>query len=107
MEQIGVELETMQRRALDEAHVKAIAAIGEEREYAAGDMVAEVGDAMDRFVYVIDGEIEVVDPYSGERMIEIRSGSDAVHGRTGLPQCRKFHFADARCRTHAHLRSPS
>ena len=63
METIGEDLQAMPRRLLVESHVDAIRAIASECSYAAGDMVAEVGAPMDRFVLVVDGEIEVVDPY--------------------------------------------
>ncbi|MGB3754449.1 MAG: FAD-dependent oxidoreductase [Parerythrobacter sp.] len=70
METIGEDLETMPRTPLLDAHVDALRKISTEKSYAAGDSVAAVGDPMDRFVYVLTGEIEVVDPYSGERMLE-------------------------------------
>ncbi|RDC60819.1 Thioredoxin-disulfide reductase [Alteripontixanthobacter maritimus] len=90
MEQIGEHLETMQRRALDPAHVDAIAAIARERSYDAGEMVAEVGQPMDRFVYVIEGEIEVVDPYSGERMIESSLGPTQFMGELAFLNAGSF-----------------
>ena len=69
METFGDDLETMRRVPLAEDHVAAICEIGHECSYAQGEMVAELGAAMDRFVYVIEGEIEVVDPFSGERLL--------------------------------------
>src|SRR6202167_3599874 len=74
METIGADLTEMKPVPLAAAHVEAIRAIGSERSYAAGDMVARLGDPMDHFLYVVEGEIEVLDPLSDERM------GDAVLG---------------------------
>ncbi|QUL36476.1 cyclic nucleotide-binding domain-containing thioredoxin-disulfide reductase [Erythrobacter sp. JK5] len=84
MEQLGQDLETLRRVPLAEAHVEAICEIGGEREYAAGETVAAVGDPMDRFVYVVEGEIEVVDPYTGERMFEHALGPTQFMGEIGF-----------------------
>ncbi|MEO1168850.1 MAG: FAD-dependent oxidoreductase [Pseudomonadota bacterium] len=80
MENFGDDLTTMQRVPLADDHVAALREIGIEHSYEAGDMVAKVGDRMDVFVYVLDGEIEVVDPYSGERMIESSLGPTQFMG---------------------------
>ncbi|HCS18703.1 MAG TPA: thioredoxin-disulfide reductase, partial [Erythrobacter sp.] len=48
--------------------------IGSECSYAAGEVVVEAGDPMDRFVYVLEGEIEVVDPWSRERLMDSSLG---------------------------------
>ena len=70
MEQLGEDLETMRRVPLADAHVDAICEIGGERIYKAGETVAEIGEPMDTFVYVIEGELEVVHPYTDERLFE-------------------------------------
>ncbi|MEL7689254.1 FAD-dependent oxidoreductase [Citromicrobium bathyomarinum] len=80
METFGDDLETMRRVPLADDHVAAICDIGCECSYEAGEMVAELGSPMDRFVYVIDGEIEVVDPYSGERMLPSTLGPTQFMG---------------------------
>ena len=69
MDKLADDLENMPRVPLADDHVSRLHAIGTEKEYAAGDLVADAGEAMDRFVYVLDGEIEVVDPYTGERLL--------------------------------------
>ncbi|HJK96565.1 MAG TPA: FAD-dependent oxidoreductase [Polyangiaceae bacterium LLY-WYZ-14_1] len=69
MESLGADLREMQRRPLSEAHVAAIRDLAQERQYAAGEMVAELGAPMDRFIYLLDGEIEMVDPLTGERAL--------------------------------------
>ncbi|GMN13237.1 FAD-dependent oxidoreductase [Altererythrobacter sp. MTPC7] len=80
MENFGEDLETLKRVPLSDAHVAMICDIGTEVTYARGDMVAKVGDVLDRFVYVVEGEIEVVDPYSGERMIDASLGPTQFMG---------------------------
>ena len=80
MENFGENLETMKRVPLSDAHVAMIGEIGEEKRYAAGEMVIEVGDTLDRFVYVVEGEIEVVDTYSGERLLDASLGPTQFMG---------------------------
>ena len=69
MESIAGDLTVMKRTPLQADHVAALRAIGRERRFAAGETVAEAGTPMDRFIYVEAGEIEVVDPYTGERYV--------------------------------------
>jgi thioredoxin reductase (NADPH) len=69
METIGRDLREMQRIPLEPSHVAAIRAAGEERRYKKGSLLAEVGAPVDRFVYVEQGEIEVVNPFTGERLV--------------------------------------
>ncbi len=90
MEGIGVELETMRRVPLADAHVDAIRQIAKERSYEAGETVVEVGDKQDRFVYLLEGEIELVDPYSGERMIESSLGPTQFMGDIGFLNAGSF-----------------
>jgi thioredoxin reductase (NADPH) len=68
MEGIGADLEVMKPVALADGQIDAIRAVGNERVYDAGDIIARIGDPMDRFLYVVEGEIEVLDPYSEKRM---------------------------------------
>ena len=80
MESLGENLETMPRVPLSDGHVAMLREIGSERSYDTGDMVAEVGETMDRFVYVLEGEIEVVDPYSGGRLLDASLGPTQFMG---------------------------
>ena len=68
METIGADLAEMKPVPLAAAHVEAIRAIGGERSYAAGDMIARLGDPMDHFLYVVEGEIEGARSLSETRM---------------------------------------
>ncbi|MXQ09332.1 FAD-dependent oxidoreductase [Alphaproteobacteria bacterium GH1-50] len=69
MESLADDLKTMTFTPLADEHVRAIRRIAEEVQFAEGDMVAEVGTPMERFIYVLEGEIEVVDPWTGERYL--------------------------------------
>ncbi len=80
MESLAADLRQMQRTPLHESHVEAMRAVGTECRYAKGDMVVEVGDPLDRFIYLIDGEIEVVNPYTSERHLEASLGPTQFMG---------------------------
>lgn len=84
MEALGQDLETMRRVPLAPAHVDAICAIGGERFYPAGSIVMDIGEAMDRFVYVLEGEIEVADPHTGERLLPSSLGPTQFLGEIGF-----------------------
>ncbi len=84
METLGQDLETMRRVPLAQAHVDAICAIGGEKFYPAGTIVMDIGEAMDRFIYVLEGEVEVVNPYTGERMFEHGLGPTQFMGEIGF-----------------------
>lgn len=74
METIGRDLREMQRVPLAESHVEAMRAIGSIVKYPAGTFLIRHGDPYDRFVYVIDGEVEVVDPFTNERRVPATLG---------------------------------
>ena len=90
METIGADLSVMPRTPLADEHVTAIREVATERHYEAGDMVANVGDPMDRFVYVLEGEIEIVDPYTGERMIKSSLGPAQFMGELAFLNAGSF-----------------
>ncbi len=69
MESLAADLRQMQRTPLHDSHVAVLKRNGSERVIAEGEMVAQVGDEITHFVYVLDGEIEVVDPYTGKRAL--------------------------------------
>ncbi|MBP2511849.1 cyclic nucleotide-binding domain-containing thioredoxin-disulfide reductase [Sphingomonas sp. PvP018] len=69
METIGRDLREMQRVPLQPAHIAAIRAAGTRKHYPKGMMLAEIGAPADRFVYVEEGEIEVVNPFTGDRLV--------------------------------------
>ena len=67
METIGRNLKEMQRVPLAPEHVGALRAEGKIARYAAGALIAKHGEPIDRFIYVLDGEIETVNSFTGER----------------------------------------
>ena len=82
METIADDITVMRRTPLEPGHVDALRKLGSARRYAKGEMVARPGEPMDRFIYVEDGEIEVVDPYSGKRMFKTRSARPSSSARS-------------------------
>jgi thioredoxin reductase (NADPH) len=69
METIAFDLRQIQRTPLTIEHVAAIREAGTERSYSAGTIVVQQGDPMDRFSYLLEGEIEVIDAFTGERAL--------------------------------------
>jgi thioredoxin reductase (NADPH) len=84
METLGQDLETMRRVPLAPAHVDAICAIGGEVFYPAGSIVMDIGEPHDRFVYIVEGEIEVVDPLTGKRLLPSTLGPTQFMGEIGF-----------------------
>ena len=80
MEQIADDLSTMRRTPLHAEHVEAMRAIGSSKHYKKGDYLARVGDLMDRFTYIEEGEIEVVNPFSDERLLPSTLGPTQFMG---------------------------
>jgi thioredoxin reductase (NADPH) len=80
MESIGANLQEMQRTPLAPAHVAALREAGTEVVYAAGTYLARPGQLADRFVYVLDGEIEVVNAYTDERHLPSTLGPTQFMG---------------------------
>src|ERR1700731_2215816 len=84
METIGADLRQMVRTPLAESHVEALRAEGNIATYPAGTFLARPGEPMDRFVYVEEGEIEVVNPYTGERYLPSTLGPTQFMGEIAL-----------------------
>ena len=80
MESIGADLRGMQRTPLAAAHVAALRAVGAIVTYPAGTFLARPGDPADRFTYVEDGEIEVVNSYTDERHLPSTLGPTQFMG---------------------------
>src|SRR6202043_204635 len=84
METIGRDLREMQRTPLAAAHVEALRAAGEVVTYPEGTFLARPGAAADRFVYVEEGEIELVNPYTDERHLPSTLGPTQFMGEISL-----------------------
>jgi thioredoxin reductase (NADPH) len=80
METIGADLRQMQRTPLAASHVEALRAAGKIVTYLAGTILARPGDIVDRFIYVEDGEIEVVNPYTDKRHLPSTLGPTQFMG---------------------------
>ena len=80
METIGGDLRQMQRTPLAASHVQALRASGQIATYPAGTFLARPGELIDRFVYVEEGEIEVVNPYTDERHLPSTLGPTQFMG---------------------------
>lgn len=80
METIGFDLRQMQRTPLADSHVAALRAAGVARTYPKGTIIVQSGELMDRFVYVEEGEIEVVDAFTGERALPSALGPGQYMG---------------------------
>jgi len=84
METIGGDLRQMQRTPLAASHVEALRAQGKIATYPAGAFLAHPGEPIDRFVYVEDGEIEVVNPYTDKRHLPSTLGPTQFMGEIGF-----------------------
>jgi thioredoxin reductase (NADPH) len=80
METIGADLRQMQRTPLAPSHVEALREAGRIVTYPAGAFVARPGEPADRFAYVEDGEIEVVNSYTNERHLPFTLGPSQFMG---------------------------
>jgi thioredoxin reductase (NADPH) len=84
METIGADLRQMQRTPLAARHVEALRAAGDVASYRAGTFLARPGNPIDRFTYVEEGEIEVVNPYTNERHLTSTLGPTQFMGEIGI-----------------------
>ena len=80
MESLAQNLREMQRTPLTEEHVRRIRRIGRERTWRAGELVQRPGERADAFVYVEEGRIEVLDPFTGEREVDVTLGAGQFMG---------------------------
>jgi thioredoxin reductase (NADPH) len=74
VEKIGQDLLALQRIPLAASHIAAIRKAGTEVRYPAGVVLVRPGDVVENFVYVEEGEIEVLNAFTGERLIAATLG---------------------------------
>ncbi|MEL7396917.1 MAG: FAD-dependent oxidoreductase [Pseudomonadota bacterium] len=74
METLAIDIETTPRTPLEPEHVEAIRKIASTRRYGKGDIVLKPGQAMDEFIYIESGEMEVVNPQTGQRALQFTTG---------------------------------
>ncbi len=80
MEALAIDIEQTPRTPLSDAHVEAIREIATPRTFAAGAMVIRPGDAMDEFVLVEEGELEVINASTGKRSMRFTLGPGQYMG---------------------------
>lgn len=80
METIGGDLRQMQRIPLAASHVQALREAGKIATHTAGTFLARPGEPIDCFVYVEEGEIEVVNPYTDQRHLPSTLGPTQFMG---------------------------
>jgi thioredoxin reductase (NADPH) len=74
METIGNDLRQMQRTPLAASHVEALRAAGKVVTYPAGVFLARPGEPIVHFIYIEEGEVEIVNPYTDERYLSATLG---------------------------------
>src|SRR6201998_3896077 len=74
----------MIRTPLASAHVEALRAAGKVGTYPKGTIMPKPGEKGNRFVYVEEGEIEVVNPFTGERHYSSTIGPTQFMGEISL-----------------------
>jgi thioredoxin reductase (NADPH) len=84
VETIGEDLRQMIRTPLSRSHVEALRAAGKVVTYPKGTIMAQQGEEATRFVYVEEGEIEVVNPFTGERHYPSTIGPTQFMGEISL-----------------------
>jgi len=84
VETIGEDLRQMIRTPLSPSHVEALRAAGKVVTYPKGTIMARQGEKANRFVYVEEGEIEVVNPFTGERHYPSTIGPTQFMGEISL-----------------------
>jgi thioredoxin reductase (NADPH) len=84
LETIGADLRQMIRTPLSDSHVEALRTAGKSVSYPKGTFMARPGQLVDRFVYVLEGEIEVVNPFTDERQFPSTIGPTQFMGEISL-----------------------
>jgi len=80
METIGNDLRQMQRIPLAASHVEALRAAGKVVTHSAREFLARPGEPIDRFVYIEEGEVAVVNAYTDERLLPFTLGPTQFMG---------------------------
>jgi thioredoxin reductase (NADPH) len=84
VETIGEDLRQMIRTPLARSHVDALRAAGKVVTYPKGTFMVQQGEKVSRFVYVEEGEIESVNPFTGERHYPATIGPAQFMGEISL-----------------------
>lgn len=74
MESLAANLKEMSRTPLLGSHVAELRKVGRVESYAKGHVIAEVGDPMADFIYILTGGVEIIDPYTREAYLPTSLG---------------------------------
>jgi thioredoxin reductase (NADPH) len=80
METIGGDLRAMSPQPFKPEYLEAMRELGQERHYAPGETIMSVGERMDSFMLVLDGSVDIVDPFTGEITIAGAMGTGQFLG---------------------------
>ena len=69
METIGGDLRAMSPQPFLPEYLEAMRQVGQERLYQAGEIITPVGQRINRFQLVLDGQVDIVHPFTGETLI--------------------------------------
>lgn len=80
MESLAGNLREMSRTPLHDSHVEELRQQGDVVRFSKGHIIAEVGDPMDAFIYILEGGVEVIDPYTREAYMPASLGPTQFMG---------------------------
>ncbi len=84
METFAADLATMVRTPLTDDHVRAMRRVGSARKVKPGDWAQEPGQPMADFLYLEEGELEAIDPATGQRYGAATLGPGQFFGDLGF-----------------------
>ena len=84
MESFAPDLRYTPRQPLKPEHIDAIRRVGKEVLFSAGDRVADVGEPMDRFFYIEEGRLQLIDPFTHQSYLPDSLGPTQYSGEMAL-----------------------
>lgn len=84
MESLANDLSTMVRTPLAPEHVALMRRIGEVRDVPKGEILVDFGAPADHFIYIEEGELEAIDPVTGNRYGNATLGPTQFVGEIGF-----------------------
>ncbi|MCQ8185970.1 FAD-dependent oxidoreductase [Parvularcula maris] len=92
MESLAGDLREMQRTPLADEHVAMLREEGTEKIFEKGEMVVEMGTPMDQFIFCEEGEVELLDPRTGEKAVEATIGPGQYLGEINFLNGGSWHL---------------
>lgn len=80
MERLAPDLAQMQRTPLEPEHVEALRKAGRIVQFAEGEIIGEAGDPITRFLYILEGQVDVLDPATREPFLPHHIGATQFLG---------------------------